>query len=103
MVDIATKFIGTPINTIQYGTITFSPSTTNTTTATITAVNTAKSVLSHLGWNFTAYGNVTSGDTQRIGLPRLSFTNPSTVAVNTGELILGAGNMTVGYVVTEYK
>lgn len=79
------------IKSIQRGTITLASVSSNT--ATITAVDIAKSVLIHMGWS-----SDTDSAKQAV---YLSLTNSTTVTANRGEA--GAtGTSTVSYEVVEF-
>lgn len=78
------------IKSIQYGTIALAAVTSNT--ATITSVNTAKSVLIHLG------AQVDSTVANTMGV-RLALTNATTITATRSN---GTGDATVGFCVVEY-
>lgn len=78
------------IKSIQYGTISVTGAGT-TNTATVTAVNTAKSVLSNLG----STENVASETL------RLALTNSTTITA-TRDSAASAGTSTVSFCLTEY-
>jgi hypothetical protein len=90
-----------PIKSIQRGTITIAASAT-TGTATISSVNTGKSVLHLLGWTQTYEQSATSG-THRYPrmFPRIALTDATTVTA-TRNSSDSAETVTVSYEVIEY-
>lgn len=85
---------GRAIKSIQRGNVTI-PASSSVGTATITAVNTAKSVLEYLG----GLGTDSGGSLAYI--PRLSLTNSTTVTATTPTNVAATG-ITVAYQVVEY-
>ena len=68
-----TQFSGGGIKSIQRGTISISGS--SSATATVTSVNTAKSLLTHLGQS----GYYSASSTDGLGNVRISLTNATTI------------------------
>ena len=89
------QFMGGGIKLIQRGTITLSPGGGNASgTATITAVDTAKTIISSLGASADSSGSYA-------GFLRVALTNSTTVTM----YYIGAGigaTMTAGFQVVEY-
>lgn len=92
--------VALPIKSIQRGTISYNVSSTATGTATITAVNTAKTELRMLGFTTTDNGLNTQEYSKLI--PRISLTNSTTVTANSDQTTAFATNVTVSFEVTEY-
>lgn len=93
------QFGGGGIKSIQRGNITVNIAGTGTTysnTATITAVDTSKSVLSLLGHTFPASTNFGPA------VARLELTNGTTVTAFAGHSGGAVGNYIVGWQVVEY-
>jgi hypothetical protein len=91
-----TQFSGGGIKSIQRGTI--SISTGSSATATVTSVNTAKSLLTHLGHS----GYYSSSTTDGAGNVRISLTNATTITATVG----ATPNLvpyTVSYELVEYN
>lgn len=86
----ATQFLPGQIKSIQRGTIAISSGTSNT--ATVTSVDTSKSILMHLGQSSTQTGidNVSTA---------LALTNATTITATRGG---STGTTTVGYQLIEY-
>jgi len=94
----------TPIRSIQRGTVTVDTGLTSTGTATITAVDTAKSELRILGWTAattTAFSSTTVASPATV-FPRIALTNSTTVTITTGGTIGSGGNTIMSFEVTEY-
>jgi hypothetical protein len=92
-----TQFSGGGIKSIQRGTISItSPNTTAT--ATVTSVNTAKSLLTYLGQ--TGYYGGTGVD--GISNVRIALTNSTTITATTFT-IPNAGGLAVSYELVEYN
>ena len=83
------------IQSIQYGTVSVNSATSGT--ATITAVNLAKAVLISLG----DQSNKSSTDYAAADRHRLALTNSTTVTASRN--IADTHNVTVGFVVVEFK
>ena len=93
-----TQFSGAGIKgNVQRGTITINIGST-TATATVTSVNTLKSVLTHLGQ--TGYYSSTSSD--GLGNVRISLTNATTITATAGANP-NATAFTVSYELVEYN
>jgi hypothetical protein len=91
-----TQFSGGGIKSIQRGTIVINTGAASA-TATVTSVNTAKSLLTHLGQN--GYYSISS--TNGLGNVRISLTNATTITA----AVAAAGNataFTVSYELVEY-
>ena len=86
-----------PINSVQYGTVTIASGATSG-TATITSVDTSKSVLGFLGFT-TA---VDSSGVQNRVFPRITLTNATTVTATRDTSDPGK-SVTVSFVVTEFN
>lgn len=86
-----TQFLPGAIKSIQRGTITIAGSSTSN-TATITSVNTAKSIISLLG---TASTETSTANV----LAHVALTNATTVTATRGG---STGSLVVGYQVVEY-
>lgn len=82
----------TPINSIQYNTVTISDTNTSG-TRTITSVNTAKSVLVYLGGSYSA-------STMNASVGRITLTNATTVTADRGGT---SGNLIISFAVVEFK
>lgn len=82
----------TPINSIQYNTVTVSDTATSG-TRTITSVNTAKSVLVYLGGSYSA-------STMNASVGRITLTNSTTVTADRGGT---SGNLIISFCVVEFK
>lgn len=92
------------IKSIQRGTVTVDTGQTATETATITAVNTAKSELRILGWSAgdnSAFGSTTTASPGTV-FPRIALTNSTTVTINTNATMGSGGNTIMSFEVTEY-
>ena len=93
------QFGGGGVKSVQRGTITVNiagSATTYSNTATITAVDTSKSVLTLLGAAYPAstnYGPATA---------RVELTNSTTVTAYAGHNSGGVGNYIIGYQVVEF-
>lgn len=85
-----TQFLPGQIKSIQRGTIAISSGTSNT--ATVTSVDTSKSILMHLG----QYSTQTGIDNV---LTALALTNATTITATRGA---STGTTTVGYQLVEY-
>jgi len=80
------------VTSVQRGTVTLNDATD---TATITAVDTARSVVHYLG----ALSNATAGQKPVTAFTRVVLTNATTVTVNRGD---NDGQVIISYAVVEY-
>ena len=85
-----------PINSVQYGTVTIASGATSG-TATITSVDTSKSVLGFLGFTTAVDSSV-----QNRVFPRITLTNATTVTA-TRDSSDPVKAVTVSFVVTEFN
>lgn len=88
---------GSVIKSIQRGTITLA-TTASSNTATITSVDTTKSVVQLNGFN----SNNSSDSNVAVYLPRVDLTNATTVTANRGITSSLNGTVTINFQVTEY-
>ena len=91
-----TQFSGAGIKSIQRGIITIN--TGSSATATVTSVNTAKSLLTHLGQS----GYYSAGSTDGLGNVRISLTNATTITAAAGATP-NVVSYTVSYELVEYN
>ena len=91
-----TQFSGGGIKSIQRGTISISGS--SSATATVTSVNTAKSLLTHLGQS----GYYSASSTDGLGNVRISLTNATTITAAAGATP-NVVPYTVSYELVEYN
>jgi hypothetical protein len=92
-----TQFSGGGIKSIQRGTISIT-SPNSTATATVTSVNTAKSLLTHLGQS----GYYSASSTDGLGNVRISLTNATTITAAAGATP-NVVSYTVSYELVEYN
>jgi hypothetical protein len=91
-----TQFSGGGVKSIQRGTISITGAASAT--ATVTSVNTAKSLLTHLGQ--TGYYSATGSD--GLGNVRISLTNATTITA-TAYTVPNVVPLTVSYELVEYN
>lgn len=83
----------TPINSIQYNTVTISDTNTSGTRTLGTTVNAAKSVLVYLGGSYSA-------STMNASVGRITLTSGTTVTADRGGT---SGNLIISFCVVEFK